>query len=274
MFSRLFSDSHAWVAARLSAYIDEQLTASERARVDAHLRDCVRCQSSLKSLQWTIALVKQAPAPTVPRAFTLPVHEYQARDQFAAAPARTRPVVRTPSARFVFPALRLSTALATVLLVALVGIDLITQFGGADFSAAPVAEKAALPTQAALAPQGNAAPATLPQTAAPTTLPQPAAPPATPQLRALPTAPSLGATLATPTAPSPADTAAKIVTTPTAPPTRAAIAVPTAPRVEATRALPAPADESPRAGLEWLRIIEFVLLAVVMGLWLAAWRSR
>ena len=73
MFGRSSSNSHTWVEARLSAYVDEQLDARERAQIEKHLSACARCQAQLESLRWTIDLLKHAPAPALPRSFTLPV---------------------------------------------------------------------------------------------------------------------------------------------------------------------------------------------------------
>ncbi len=66
-------DAHQYVEARLSDYLDEQLPESERALVRQHLQNCDRCQASLRSLSWTVKLLKQVPAPALPRQFTLPV---------------------------------------------------------------------------------------------------------------------------------------------------------------------------------------------------------
>ncbi|HEX7593570.1 MAG TPA: zf-HC2 domain-containing protein, partial [Anaerolineae bacterium] len=112
MAERKFSATeHAWVEERLSAYIDNQLAPLERAQLERHLRDCVRCQASLASLRWTVSLVQQAPAPALPRAFTLPV------------PARHAPA-------FGFGLARLATVAATLLLFAVIGVDAISQLGG------------------------------------------------------------------------------------------------------------------------------------------------
>ncbi len=69
------NDWHAYVEDRLSAYIDGQLSDEERANVRKHLQQCESCQASLDSLGWTIKLLKQVPAPPLPRQFTLPVPE-------------------------------------------------------------------------------------------------------------------------------------------------------------------------------------------------------
>ena len=122
--------SHAWVEERLSAYIDNQLDSLERVQLERHMRDCANCRTSLDSLQWTVSLLKQAPAPALPRSFTLPV------------PKETK---RTSASIFNLGfAARWATVAVTVLLFAVIGVDAITQFGGGAMmpspAIAPVAE--------------------------------------------------------------------------------------------------------------------------------------
>ena len=168
-------NEHAWVEERLSAYIDNQLAPLERAQFERHLRDCARCQRSLAALRWTVSLVKQAPAPALPRQFTLPVPAPKAQPRGMPA--------------FGFGFARLATVVATLLLFAVVGIDVISRLGG-TFTAsapAPAAQSARQPTSIALAP-GQAkdqskqptptAAATEKLFAAPTAAPLPAVPPA------------------------------------------------------------------------------------------------
>jgi len=160
----------------LSEYLDNRLAANERAHIEQHLRDCADCRAALESLRWTMALVKHAPAPALPRAFTLPV-----------------PAPRAQRSSFAFGFAQFGAALATLLLIAVIGVDVITQFGGGmsapmvstakefsvptlEIAAAPQAETrdqmdAAAPTAAAVARP------TMPP--APTKAPMPtAAPPA------------------------------------------------------------------------------------------------
>ena len=66
-------EMHVYVEARLSEYIDDRLPADEHARIQNHLKTCDRCSESLRSLLWTVNLLKQAPVPPLPRTFTLPV---------------------------------------------------------------------------------------------------------------------------------------------------------------------------------------------------------
>ncbi len=134
------ANEHVWVEERLSAYIDDQLNPLERAQLERHLRDCARCQASLASLRWTVSLVKQAPAPALPRQFTLPL------------PAATPSTRRAPA--FGFGLARLATVVATLLLFAVVTVDLLTRLGGgfAASAPAPAALRAVEPTSVALAP--------------------------------------------------------------------------------------------------------------------------
>ncbi len=188
MSSRSVSVSHAWVEERLSDYVDNQLDAGERDQLEQHLNKCAGCRMSLTSLRWSLSLVKQAPAPALPRAFVIR----------APAPARRA------SFGFNFGTLRLATVVATLLLFALVATDFVTNFGGASAPAlmrAPAADQFVAPTRAALAPKSaeqqskEAAPpqpplpAALPPVAA-TSAPKPTAAPAATQAPAPTTAPT------------------------------------------------------------------------------------
>ena len=148
---------HAWVQARLSDYIDKQLAGSDRAQLDQHLGECADCRARFDELQWTLVLLKQAPAPVTKRSFVLAV-----------------PPKRQPS--FVFGWESFGAAVATLVLFAVIGFDLLSQSGSGGFlaSAPSAAQKAALenamPTQAiALAPQPTAAPTSAPR---PTSIPK------------------------------------------------------------------------------------------------------
>jgi hypothetical protein len=55
----------------LSAYLDNQVTAAERDRIERHLRACKTCQRELDTLRQTVALLRVMPRVPVPRAFTL-----------------------------------------------------------------------------------------------------------------------------------------------------------------------------------------------------------
>lgn len=91
-----------WVAPLLSAYIDNQVSAEQRHRMEAHLRTCASCSDELSSLRATVDLLRSLPVVPAPRSFTLPAR---------AAPR--------PSLSPAFFYLRNATAAVAVLLVAL-----------------------------------------------------------------------------------------------------------------------------------------------------------
>jgi hypothetical protein len=62
---------HSQVAELLSAYIDDEANADERALVEAHLATCAACAQDLTTLRGTVALVGQLPQVAAPRPFTL-----------------------------------------------------------------------------------------------------------------------------------------------------------------------------------------------------------
>ncbi len=169
-------DMHVWVEARLSDYVDNQLPSAERTQLEQHLSGCAQCRSSLESLRWTISLVKQAPVPALKRSFTL------------AVTPKSQPT-------FAFGFARLATVLATLLLIAVFGVDAITQFGGASAPAMAPAKSGATAQDVALAPTLTvpaaelSAPSTLPTSAPmPTVAPKPTQAPPVPA--ALPPAPT------------------------------------------------------------------------------------
>lgn len=76
---------------QLSAYLDGELEAEERQRLEAHLMACADCQRELAELRQTRQLLRALPAPALPRSFTLPVPEAApARDTRAAAVSSRR----------------------------------------------------------------------------------------------------------------------------------------------------------------------------------------
>jgi hypothetical protein len=296
-------DEHTWVEERLSDYIDNQLPPLERVQLERHMQECARCQASLASLKWAISLLKQVPAPALPRSFTL------------AVPAQPAPAFRLD-----LGALRLATALATLLLFALVGVDLISQLSGTGAPApVPAARGFVAPTQAVALAQATPSappsvwltPVAVPPTPAPAQLlVQPRAPATTSLPLPTPTqvsgigngaaemsatkagvdtAPRLPATLPVPK-PAAADaraTPTAAVLTSTLAPTRTAIAAsPTVlivsptrmvqVRVEPTRVPSLPPGELPREIVSPLRIAELGLLfiAVFLGALMVLMRRR
>lgn len=57
---------------QLSAYIDGELDATERADLEAHLPGCVECRTALADLRSIHGLLAAMPGPRLPRAFLLP----------------------------------------------------------------------------------------------------------------------------------------------------------------------------------------------------------
>ena len=105
--NRMDGRVHKQVAELLSAYIDGQVSAGERALVERHLAACPACTRELAALRLTVRMLRQLPVVSAPRAFTL--------SQSKVAPAR--PGVW----RWVFGAPGLATGLAAFLCVVAVG---------------------------------------------------------------------------------------------------------------------------------------------------------
>jgi hypothetical protein len=139
---------HQWVEESLSAYIDDELTARERARVEKHLEECQACADQLASLRQTVALINELPPLRAPRSFAV---------RPAAVRAKPSPV---PPA-WGYGLLKGATALAALLLLLLIGGDLALQVVGVSSlaswaPAAPAPEVAFAPS---LEPSAIPAPA-------------------------------------------------------------------------------------------------------------------
>lgn len=265
---------HQWVEERLSEYVDNRLSPRERVTVEQHLADCAMCRASLESLRWTIALVKQVPAPALPRSFTLPM-----------------PAPRAQRVSLAFGLAQFGAALATVLLLTVIGVDVLMQWSGVTGAPMPsAASEFAEPTLAiAAAPptlardQAGALRAEPTQPPAPTRVPQPtmvapaaaplAQPSATPDLpaekaRSATPSPRVGVALAPPT---PITTSTPTITATPVPPTATATLVPSPTLIAQAR------DERARApqptpirrammpfDTNLLRTLEVILLALVL----------
>ncbi len=129
------------VTDNLSAYLDNQLSAAERARVAAHLRTCSQCQADLESLRYTQRVLNAMPALRAPRSFTLSSEQA----------ARARPAWQ---AGWLYRALQGATAVAAILFLVVVGFDALSPAGphGAVSAPAPSALRLTTP----LAPQSQA----------------------------------------------------------------------------------------------------------------------
>jgi anti-sigma factor RsiW len=51
---------------RLSGYIDAELTPRQRRAIEAHCRDCVRCQTVVASLRRTVTLCRNTRGTRMP----------------------------------------------------------------------------------------------------------------------------------------------------------------------------------------------------------------
>lgn len=66
----MIGDVHARVTEGLSAYLEGELSAEERAKIDQHLATCIQCRTSLERFRRTIgslaALKGKAPGSFLP----------------------------------------------------------------------------------------------------------------------------------------------------------------------------------------------------------------
>lgn len=135
---KMGKSEHELVEESLSAYIDGELLAGEKARVEKHLEECEACSENLATLRQTVALLGEL--PTVPAPIS-----------FALRPAPVRPRARVTAPAWGYGLLKGATALAALLLVLLIGGDLTLQFlGGFPLATrapfAPAAEVALAPS--------------------------------------------------------------------------------------------------------------------------------
>jgi len=171
----------------LSAYIDQQLTAAERAALDRRLEHEPALQIALDELRATVGLLRELPPARPPRSFAL--------DPQSVAPKRS----------WSFPWMQLGSALVAATLLLVFGFVLTRGIGGGGSPAsAPMAASA--PTAAPAAAAATAAPAAMAVPAA--------APTAAPAAEAAPESSSAAAA----EAPAAGGTAPTAVAAPTAAP--------------------------------------------------------
>ncbi len=288
----------------LSAYLDGELSETERATVEARLAVDPAWQAELNSLRWSVALTRNTPDAPLPRSFELPIPAGAPAMRAEAADS----VRRTWS--WLYGALRVSAGVAALLLVAVVAADLFGNFQSARPTAAslpaipqaaarsapaapqapagaaaasagagggPSVAAAPQPTAAAKAAAAAAAPQAAPQgtRAAPAAAAAQAAqaPPAADTQQSAPEAAkrSVGATgtpspLAALPAPSPMapDVSGRSAKQPSVQPPGAAETIPV------ISIVPAP---EPQPAFPW-RTVEIALAALVAGLIAAAWLVR
>jgi hypothetical protein len=64
MIERLrFSRDHRWTPRQLSAYVDGELVAHARVRLDRHLAECSECRGLLHSLKRMLERLERLPPP-------------------------------------------------------------------------------------------------------------------------------------------------------------------------------------------------------------------
>ncbi len=136
---RLTADGHP-SDELLSAYLAEAIEdPAVEAAVSAHLDTCSACREQIAQLHAITTLLAELPAPSLPRSFALTREELE----------RLRP--RPWYLRYQ-PAFRWASAVAAVLLVALLGLDLLTAGPAAREAPGPAADRRALPEPAAATP--------------------------------------------------------------------------------------------------------------------------
>lgn len=99
------TEEHRLSQEYLSAYLDGDLADRQRAAIERHLAECLRCSRDLADLSATVSLLHRLPAHSTPRPFTV-----------------TAPAGRRPS-HPLFPVFRLGTILAGLLLLLMVSVD-------------------------------------------------------------------------------------------------------------------------------------------------------
>ena len=106
--------------ARLSAYIDGQLSPEEQTQTETHLQNCAVCQQQLAELRQTVALLHALPQPALPRSFVLPASE-PAHTSFRVSGTPLAPITPLPR-RNGWPAYATGALRAVSTLAALIGI--------------------------------------------------------------------------------------------------------------------------------------------------------
>lgn len=110
----------------LSACIDGRLSNRQQERVEAHLQSCADCRRKLEELRSLVAELRALPETKAPRSFALSPEMAAATRREAI---RERHEERT-AARRVYLGLSGATAAATVLLIAVLGVDLAPSLAG------------------------------------------------------------------------------------------------------------------------------------------------
>lgn len=99
----------------LSAYIDDEVTPQEAARVERHLQSCRTCVEELESLRWTVGLLREVPPVPVLRSFAI--------RQIDIEPERARRRFTLPD--WLFNSLQWATVATAVLTILLFSADML-----------------------------------------------------------------------------------------------------------------------------------------------------
>ena len=142
-------DGHNRIRTLLSSYIDDQVSADEAARVEAHLAGCDECREELESLRMTVQLLSELPVLELPRSFAL----------------ETAPEPEPSFAGRLWTA-RLATSAAAALLVALIAGDATGILVSTSTATEAIEVEAVIESETVMAaPASAAAPAPQPATA-------------------------------------------------------------------------------------------------------------
>ncbi len=134
---------------QLSAYLDGRLSASDKERIDSHIRSCGACAGKLAETRALAAELQRLPRVKAPRSFAI-------SPQMAAELRRDRQTQQRTSARRAYLGLSGATAAAALVLIGLVaGTALMSSGNNGTPASGPVAasrQTAASPESKSLAP--------------------------------------------------------------------------------------------------------------------------
>lgn len=133
-FKNTENKEHTYVAERLCAYLDGELSAQEQAIVERHLPECPHCQWDLQTLRQTAQWAREMPTVAVPCSFAIPV------------PARQR---ARPWWSWSVPVMQGATALVAAMLLLVVAGDFLLT-GGLWQASSPAALPAASTSDVAM----------------------------------------------------------------------------------------------------------------------------
>lgn len=101
----------------LSAYIDGEVAAAERARIGAHLESCEECRQYLDELRRTVAFIQSSEPVRAPEGFRA-----QVRSKLEEGTSRSGVAMRWPQLRWSW---RTAGAVAAVLLIGMFSLNLL-----------------------------------------------------------------------------------------------------------------------------------------------------